>query len=123
MDESLERRVFAALPPVGGVFFFLLLLGVLFLRLGVAAGAVEEGGFAFGVFRFAFGAADDAGEAHRENGAHLLQQRLVVGRERALGVAEEDQRGQALAEVGAVHRDDFLALEQGHFLRRELVLE
>src|SRR5687767_8867014 len=106
----LERRVFAALPPVGGVFFFLLLLGVLFLGLGVAAGAVEEGGFAFGVVGFAFGAADDAGEADREDRAHLLQQRLVVGGEGALGVAEEDQCREALAEVGAVDRDDFLAL-------------
>src|SRR5206468_7417068 len=105
--RPLERRLLSPLPPVGGVVF----LGLLLRRLVLAFGAVEEGGTVVFVglvaravaraFASVFplvGAAHHAGQAHREDRAHLLQERLVVVGERALGVAEEHQRRQALAE-------------------------
>src|SRR4051812_17149887 len=104
LRDSLERRRFAALPPVVFVAFFFLLLALaarLFVgRVNVLVELVGDAAFAvlicigvvdFGVavFVVALCGADDAGQRDREERAHGFQ-RGDVGVDEALGrVAEE----------------------------------
>src|SRR5690348_756208 len=123
---GLERRRLPALPPVGrvprvlglGLRLVLIALAVVALGLLVAALFVEDvavvggAGVVVVLVLVVADGSDDAGEGQSEDGADGLQEGLVVGGEGAGLLAEEDQGGEGLAEVGAVDRQQVLRLEQ-----------